>query len=251
MNWSTQKQLSYGFSFLLILVIIIGLPVYFIFFNKTPTCFDKVQNQNETGIDCGGVCSKACSADVIEKPFILWARAFPVAEGKNNLVAYLQNPNIDYVSMPFTYVFNVFDENNVLIGSREGIMSVPYNKNFVVFEQSFDAGKIKISKITFEITSKITWVKSPSPKTKFSVSSDQIVNIGDTPTLTSTITNKTVDTYNNFYVVAIVYDVDGNAKIVSRTLVDKLRSSGSVNVVFTWPYLTDLKYSKIEILPRI
>lgn len=251
MQWSTQKQFTYGFALVIILSILIGIPSYFIFFNKPATCFDNKQNQTETGIDCGGVCSKACSVDVIENPLILWSRAFPIANGKNNLVAYLQNPNINYISEPFTYVFNVFDEQNVLIGTREGTISAPHDKNFVVFEQAFDAGKIKVGKITFEITSKVTWIKSPEEKSKFSVSSDQIIVVGGTPTLTSTITNKTVDTFKNFYVVAIVYDTDGNAMVVSRTLVDELRPSGNAVVVFTWPYLTNLTYSKIELLPRI
>ena len=251
MKWSTQKQLSYGIAFLLILIIVIGTPTYFLFFNKPATCFDNKINQNETGIDCGGVCSRACMTDVIEDPIILWARAFPIANGKNNLVAYLQNPNINYISESFTYIFNVFDEENVLIGSREGTISAPYEKNFVVFEQAFDAGKRPIGKVTFDITSKVKWIKSPSEKTKFGISSDEIVAVGGIPTLTSTITNKTINNYSNFYVVAIVYDVYGNAMVVSRTLVDELRSSGKVIVVFTWPYLTNLKYSKIELLPRI
>ncbi len=251
MNWSTKKQLNYGMMLVLILIIIIGVPIYFNFFNTAPTCFDGRQNQDEAGVDCGGVCSRACSADVIKDPLILWNRSFPIANGKYNLVAYLQNPNINYVSEPFSYVFNVFDEKNILIGTREGTINAPYNKNFVVFEQAFDAGKRTIGKITFEITSKVVWIKSPAQAAKFNVSSDQIVSVGGTPTLTSTITNKTVETFNNFYVVAIVYGVDGNATVVSRTLVDELRSNGKAVVVFTWPYLTDLKYSKIELLPRI
>ena len=251
MQWSTQKQFIYGSVFILILVIIIGVPVYFNFFNETKTCFDGKKNQNETGIDCGGICQKACSSEVIENPLILWSRAFPIANGKYNLVAYLQNPNLNYVSEPFTYVYNIFDQENILIGTREGSISAPYNKNFVVFEQAFDAGKRSIGKVTFEITSKVTWVKNPEQKAKFSVSSDQIVAVGGTPTLTSTITNKTIDTFRDFYVVVIVYGVDGNALVVSRTLVDELRPSGKSVVVFTWPYLTDFKYSKIELLPRI
>ena len=251
MNWSTKKRLIYGTGFLLVLIIIFGVPIYFYYFNKPATCFDNIKNQNETGVDCGGVCVKACVGDVIAKPLILWSRAFPIADGKFNLVAYLQNPNINYISKPFPYVFNVFDEGNVLIGTREGIISAPYDKNFVVFEQAFDAGQRKIGKVTFEIPSAVTWIKSKTQESKFSISSDEIASIGGVPTLKSIITNKTVDTFNNFYVVAIVYDVDGNAKVVSRTLVDELKSNNQATVVFTWPYLTDLKYSKIELLPRI
>ena len=251
MKWSTQKQLTYGLSFLLILVIIIGVPTYFYFFNKAPTCFDGKQNQDETGVDCGGVCIKACKKDVIDNPLVLWTRAFPIANGKYNLVAYLQNPNIGYISEPFDYVFNVFDEKNVLIGTREGTISAPYDKNFVVFEQAFDAGKINVGKVTFEITSKVVWTKTAEEKSKFNISSDQIISVGGTPTLTSTITNKTVDIFQNFYVVAIVYGVDGNVTVVSRTLVDELRPNGKAVVVFTWPYLTNFEYSKIELIPRI
>ena len=251
MEWSTQKQLTYGLILIIILALLIGVPTYFYFFNKTPTCFDGKQNQTETGIDCGGVCSRACGADVIEDPLILWSRAFPIANGKYNLVAYLQNPNINYVSEPFNYIFNVFDDRNVLIDTREGTISAPYNKNFVVFEQAFDADKRPIGKVTFEFTSKVVWVKDLESKSKFSVSSDQIVLVSGTPTLTSAITNKTVETFQNFYVVALVYGIDGNVTVVSRTLVDELKPKGKVFVVFTWPNLAEFKYSKIELLPRI
>ena len=65
------------------------------------------------------------------------------------------------------------------------------------------------------------------------------------------MTNKTSNNYSNFYVVAIVYGLDGNVLTVSRTLVDELRASGKVDVVFSWPNLSDIKYSKVEILPSI
>lgn len=251
MEWSTQKQFIYGLFSILILIIIIGVPVYFYFFNVTPTCFDGKQNQSETGVDCGGVCQRACTVDIIENPLVIWSRAFPIANGKYNLIAYLQNPNINYISEPFNYIFNVFDDRNILIDTREGTINAPYNKNFVVFEQAFDAGKIKIGKVTFEVSSKVDWVRKTEEKSKFSISSDQIVLVGGIPTLTSVITNKTVESFQNFYVVAIVYDTEGNAIVVSRTIVDELKPKGKAVVVFTWPNLSEFKYSKIELIPRI
>lgn len=251
MQWSNQKQFNYGSVFFIILVVLFAVPIYFYFLNNPETCSDGKLNQTETGIDCGGVCTRACTVDVIENPIVLWSRAFPIVNGKYNLVAYLQNPNINHVSEPFNYIFNAFDEFNVLIESRTGIVNAPYDKNFVAFEQVFDAGKRKINKVTFEITSKIAWTKVVEQKPKFGIYSNEVVIIGGTPTLTSVITNKTAQAYRNFYVVAIIYDVEGNAMAVSRTLVDELPASGRTTILFTWPYLTDLKYSKIEILPRI
>ena len=251
MKWSNQKQFTYGLMFLVILIVLVGVPVYFYFFNKAETCFDGKKNNNETGIDCGGICSRICTADVAENPIVLWSRAFSIANGRYNLVAYLQNPNINSISEPFDYVFNAFDDQNVLIGSREGSTSANDEKNFVVFEQAFDAGQRKINKVTFEIKSKVNWIKQQPQKVKFSISNEGIVNLSGTPTLTSNITNKTVNTYKNFYVVAIVYDLSGNATLVSRTLVDELLPSGKTTVLFTWPFIGDIQYSKIEILPRI
>ena len=251
MKWSTQNQLKYGLGTFLFFALVIFIPYYIYFINVPPTCFDNKQNQDERGVDCGGVCTKACKTDAINKPIVVWARAFLIANGKYNLVAYLQNPNVDYVSNPFPYTLNVFDENNTLIGSRDGVTSVPYEKGFVVFEQAFDAGERKINKVTFDIQSDLVWNKTPIQKSKFDTYSYGISNVAGTPTLKGTMTNKTSNNYSNFYVVAIVYGLDGNVLTVSRTLVDELRASGKVDVVFSWPNLSDIKYSKVEILPSI
>ena len=37
---------------------------FFLLLNKPETCSDKIQNQNEKGIDCGGVCPNKCSEQV-------------------------------------------------------------------------------------------------------------------------------------------------------------------------------------------
>jgi hypothetical protein len=41
------------------------LPVKIVAFTEKGTCFDGVQNQNEEGIDCGGVC-KPCEEQILE-----------------------------------------------------------------------------------------------------------------------------------------------------------------------------------------
>lgn len=49
------KQFSYGVVYLAIFSLIVW-GVYSWIIEKAPTCFDGIQNQNETGIDCGGLC---------------------------------------------------------------------------------------------------------------------------------------------------------------------------------------------------
>ena len=56
-SWAAKKQLTY---LLFALVAVAGL-IAAIWLNITaPSCTDGKQNQDEQGIDCGGVCAKEC-----------------------------------------------------------------------------------------------------------------------------------------------------------------------------------------------
>ncbi len=52
-------------------------------------------------------------------------------------------------------------------------------------------------------------------------------------------------------VLAVVFDLDGNAMAFSRTIVDSLDKNESTDVVFTWRKLFPSQYSKIEIIPQV
>ena len=73
--WRFKKQSSY----LILAAAVAALAVYLIYLGVKPasSCFDAKKNQNEEGIDCGGVCVIACSFNV-ESLNILWTRPFEV-----------------------------------------------------------------------------------------------------------------------------------------------------------------------------
>ena len=57
MNKYIKKQIIIAFVYLIILAVI-GTGFYFLFLKPTlPSCSDKIQNQGEAGVDCGGPCS--------------------------------------------------------------------------------------------------------------------------------------------------------------------------------------------------
>jgi hypothetical protein len=77
MPWGMKRQLFYALVVLgvvAVLVVVLG----FVFFYKAPTCIDGKMNQNEEGVDCGGVCVKVCEAPAISA---VWARSVKVADG--------------------------------------------------------------------------------------------------------------------------------------------------------------------------
>jgi len=250
-SWAHKRQLIYGLAVLIFLALVIGTPVYLTFFNAAPTCSDGKQNQGETGVDCGGPCARACMQDVIADPIVLWSRPFTVTKGLTNLVAYVQNPNVNYTAEPVEYLFRVYDKENVLLGTRIGRTAIPSTKIFPVFEQAFDAGEKTPVKAFFEFTEPLLWVKSASQKPELEVIDQNLQLASSSPTLSATLVNKTVDTYRRVEVVAIVYDVDGNAMAASKTVVDIIHGNEQAPLIFTWPNPFPGETSKIEILPKI
>jgi hypothetical protein len=250
-SWAQQRQLVYGAITLVFLIIVIGVPTYLTFFNKAPTCTDGVQNGSETGVDCGGGCEVACQNEVLPEPIVLWSRPFSVARGLHNLVAYVQNPNVNYVAAPIEYLFRVYDKDNVLIGTREGWAMVPPTKTFPIFESAFDAGERQPVKAVFEFTAPAVWRKFNSVKPELSIADEELRNATSSPIIQAMLVNETINKYKNIEVVVIVYDAEGNARAASKTMVDILPPENQVPITFTWPDAFDFDTSKIEIIPKL
>lgn len=250
-SWAQRRRLIYGSIVAIFLIVSVGFPVYFKFFNNTPTCVDSVMNGTETGVDCGGNCERACAGEVLPEPIVLWSRPFSVARGLNNLVAYVQNPNVNYVAEPIDYVFLVYDEDNVLLGTREGSAMVPPTKTFPIFEPAFNAGERKPVKAIFEFTKPAVWNKFQSVKPELEISDEILKNATSSPRIEAALINKTIDDYRNIEVIAIVYDKEGNAVAASKTVVDQLQADDQKQIVFTWPNPFTFEISKIEIVPKL
>lgn len=250
-NWARQRQLLYGIGVIIFLGLVVGVPVYLKYFNNPPTCFDNKQNGDELAVDCGGSCERACSGEVLPEPIVLWARPFTVAQGLHNLVAYVQNPNVNYTAEPISYIFLVYDKDNVLLGVREGWAKVPPTKTFPIFEPGFDAGLKQPVKTVFEFTSSAKWNKFTTAKPALDIVDDRVLDIDTLPRVRATLLNQTINKYKNIEVVAILYDEKGNAFAASKTVVDILYPNADAPLSFTWPKPFESQISKVEIIPKL
>lgn len=249
-SWAFRRR----FLYITIVILVIGLPVAFFVWRalqKAPSCMDNLKNQNEHGVDCGGICQIACMYEVQAEPTIQWSRAYYVSKGIYNLVAYLQNPNTEYISRPTKYIFRVYDENNVLLATREGTVAFPTTKLFPIFEPTVSVGEKIPKRVSFEFADAITWIEYHGEKPELEVINQQLTLSTTTPTIDATILNKTLNTYKDVEVVAIVYDAKGNGFLSSRTYIDKIGDRGSAVVHFTWPEPFATSSSKIEIIPKL
>lgn len=235
MSWASRRQFKYFSGVVLFMALVIFLLLIPVIFKK-PTCTDGKQNGVETGIDCGGNCSRMCEAEVSD-PVVLWSRAFPVINSNYNLVAYIENRNKNSAVFLAKYEFRIYDTNNKLLGRREGQTFIPPNQQFAVFESRFDSGQSQIKSVSFEFLPPITWIKKEPTLETLPIRVSNVIfdNNQNTPTLSAIISNDSIYDLPTFDVIAILYDSENNAINASKTQKDKLLSNNSVPVFFTWP----------------
>ncbi|MBP6060899.1 MAG: hypothetical protein KA515_02795 [Candidatus Pacebacteria bacterium] len=235
MNWALRRQILD----LLILFGVLGVFGFFIiypYFNVGPSCADGRQNGTEKGVDCGGSCARACLADT-ESVSVLWSRAFKVIPGRYNAVAYLSNHNKNKAANKVNYRFRFTDANNLYIGKREGTTFIPPVGNFAIFEPAVGLGSSVPVYTTFEFTSVPDWTVVQEEKInqlKILVSNIQLMNTDTNPKLLATITNNSLFSIPEVNVVAILYDVLGNAISVSQTYVEVLAGEEQKDLTYTW-----------------
>ncbi len=250
MRWALKRQICY-IVILAVVFLVFGSLIAYPYFNKAPTCSDAQMNGQERGIDCGGACARACTAEVAPLS-VLWSRAFKVTEGRYNAVAYIENPNRNIAAQKVSYRFRFADANNVYIGKRDGSTYVPPSGHFAVFEPAIDVGHSTPVYVTFEFTSAPPWTRvSQEVLSQLKVTSSNIVLVGEdtSPRLRATVRNNSLFYIPEVDVVTILYDATGNAVSASRTYLDELAPEESVDVGFTWPEAFERKIIEKEILP--
>jgi len=246
MNWANRRKAIY-FSIISVVILTPLVASYFVFFKKTPTCFDGKKNGSELGVDCGGSCIKLCLRENLA-PIVEWARIFEVSSSTYNLVAYIENPNPAAGSNYAPYTFTVFDSQNNELVKREGATIIQPGKRFAVFEGQvrIETENQKIARTEFSFGD-MEWIKMDRNDKNLNVNQIRLTRDVPSPRVDATIENNALDDIKNIEAVAIVYDDDGNAIAASRTLVDFISKETTAGVVFTWPMPFRGQYTRCDV----
>ncbi len=244
-TWSNRRKYGYLFIFVAALVLLFGVPSFFIFY-KAPTCFDGVQNGGETGIDCGGGCVKLCPAD-FAPPRVLWSYAVQVLPGVYNALAYVQNPNPSVQASSLPYDMRIYDDQGLLIAERTGSAFIPAGQKFAVFEGGIDAGRRVPARTTFEFTSLPNWTPG-AMSSKLHTDSVDLVQ-GPSPKAEVVVRNESAgSSFSNIDTFIILYDKDDNRVSFSKTVIDSIAAGGTVIKTFTWPQAFPTNIVRTEVL---
>lgn len=250
MSWGSQKKIIYISILALIALVIIGVPVYFRYFNNAPSCFDDKFNQDERDIDCGGVCAKLCPFESRD-PILSLERLYYGSPGTYSALALLENTNQGVFAREVSYVFRIYDKNNILLFEIPGTTFVPPARVFPIFISPILTGNREAVKAVFQITNHpIDWERG-----SFDEPDLDVVNVSKSEddkqtTIEARILNNEVYPVRNTQVVAIVYDNNNNAVRASATKVDYISPKDDYPVTFTWNENFTFDVGKIDIIPR-
>lgn len=252
LNWSSKKQISFFLAFFVVFTIgifILILP----YINKPPTCFDGKQNGDESGVDCGGSCARVClnqTYGLVTK----WSRAFNVNGSIYNLVAMVENQNIEVGVPSISYEFRVYDDKNIFIGRRQGTTFISSNDRTIIFEGVFDVGNRVVGRTDFTFTSKPNWIRiNRNQRNSLAIDvQDRVIReLNDITRIEASVINNTLLSIKNLDVYIIIYDKDGNVINSSKTFIPLLNKNSKSPIYFTWPKKLEENPSIIEILPQV
>ena len=131
--------------------LVVGGVIYYI--RPAPTCSDKILNQSEEGVDCGGECD-ACIGSP-SQPVIFWTRAFELVPGFYEAAALIENPNINVGASEVSYTIRLF-AGSAQIAKKKGKTFLNPREKFLVYENDIAVGERTPTRATIEFD-EIKW----------------------------------------------------------------------------------------------
>ncbi len=252
-DWSRMRKRLVLVILIVAIVVLIGVPLYFLFY-KAPTCSDGLMNGDETGVDCGGSCQRLCTAESL--PIVINGdpRVLTVAPNVFEVVALLENPNINAEIYRAQYVLKVYDASSTIpVKTIEGSTFVPRGASFALFEGPFslEAGIQPVRSVLEWHKDSLLWKKTGTVEPDIEVTSISLTKEEISPRLDAIVENQSLESVSHIDLVALVSDEEGNLFSASKTYIESLSSGESMPVVFTWPRGFSKKAVDISIITRI
>lgn len=253
MNWAFKRQLI-AFGILLSIVLLMLTIIFLPRLTQKPSCTDGKENGTETGIDCGGACSRICVEEL--RPLrVLFSRAYEVSPTVYNAVAYVENPNTNAGLEKVGYTIKLYNDENVLVKQVDGTTYIGPNGRYPVFVPAIDAGNRIPRRTTFTFTDAYSEWKVLTPEFQSAVvvktEGETLDESGAFPRVRATLINDSLYTLSAIDVIAFVFDAEDIVIATSKTQVLNSEPGTRTPLVFTWPKAFDGKAVRVELIPVV
>ncbi len=250
MSWASRRRTTYGFGVIVFLILVIGVPVLYVYLVQPSTCFDGKKNQGETSADKGGPCL-LLDEQMLSPVSSLWSRSFRIRDGSYNAVTYIHNPNDNAGVRTVKYRFGLYDSGNVLVAERRGETYIMPGTLTPIFEGGIETGQRAVARTQFELLEQPKWERLDNAALAIRVSDRRVEGQDVAPRMSARIENTSVRDAHDLVFVATVFDQAGNAFATSKTTLAMLPGGATDTIVFTWPDPFGVTIGSIDITPLV
>lgn len=252
MDWSQRRKAKILGVLGAIILLLMGWFVYVNFIRVEPTCFDGKQNQSEKGIDCSGECIRICPGDV-SALVPAWARYLPVTETSGSVLAMIENTNRSAVAGKVPYEIRLYDDKNILVTDPiRGTITVEPNGRTAILVPNIQVGTRTVANAFISFAQAFDWISVDPDLPRNALSTDSIsIELDPFIRLGARLQNRGPAVLTDVHVVAVLYDVEGNAVAASETTVGTVPAFGSAPLSFTWPASVRAAVARIDFIPEV
>lgn len=233
-----------------LVIVLLAVGAYYAFFKAPETCFDGKRNQNESGIDCGGVCQAVCKENVIGTDLEIREIVFvPGNNGQYDILGKLYNPNDEIGASSFAYVAELRDSAGTVLATRSGTGYILPQENKYIFELNLVTPTVPAN-ASLRI-SEIEWARFSGYQEKPSINIYQKrygqissgVGFGEAYGLLS---NESPYDFRSIIVRVILRDGNGNPLAFNSTEMRTVRSHEERDFRLVWPSAFPGTVEKVE-----
>lgn len=234
---STNKKRALIIAIYGAIFLMIALSFYFVL-KPEATCSDGKQNQNEKGVDCGGVCAPCEEKNgmeliVMEKTFV------DGGNGTYDFIAKINNPNNRIGSPSFSYAVKLFDGSGTVISEKKGKTYIlPAESRYVIELGLLPMNGATPSSATFEI-SNVEWkTLADISKPSLNIYNKNVQNdtTGSNVSAQALLRNESSYDLAKIKIIGILRDGGGNIIAVNSTDKETVRAGEERDFKFVWPY---------------
>jgi len=251
MSWATRRRVIV-LIVLALIAVAFGATLLISAVYQTPSCVDGVQNQGETGVDCGGPCPYLCTDQQLP-PTVLFTKAVSNGAGRLDVIASVDNKNTIAAAANVPYRVRVYGANQALLREVTGTIDLPPLTTVPVFLPGLASSQQAVTNVFLEIdpTAPKWFTLSPDPRILPKVTNTKLGGTINAPRVEAVLANPSITPLSNVPVVVMVRDKDGNVIGASSTVVPLIAAQGSAAALFTWNGAFAGTPTALEVVPVI
>lgn len=250
------KKLLVGSIFIAVLLFLLAAFVFM--FKEDPTCEDGIQNQNESGIDCGGPCFPCPERPVLKDLEVISTEWVFDIENRYDIAFKLKNPNSLYGLAEFQYRAIIYGADGQIMDQtsiQDGFILPGEEKYLLV--QAVPLGsapvdvKIEFSPISDEAWQKFTDYEEPNLVINNKHYEELSGGVAGFSRVAGTLINSSQYDFENILVKVVLRDSNGNLLAMNHQQMSTVRAREQRDFNMIFPHSFPGKVTQVEVEPEV